>query len=122
MSFTKKDRNIRSMEGTEASGPRAAEFARVVAEALRSEYEGKGSAVKRVALLTGANERAVKNWFDARNAPSGHHLVTLARHSDHVLGVFLVLAGRTNSLVPLQIEVARAALVRALEELDSLAG
>jgi hypothetical protein len=122
MSFPKKDRGFRSTGGAGGSGPHAAEFAHAVAEALRSEYEGNSSAVKRVALLTGANERTVKNWFDASNAPSGHHLVMLARHSNQVLGVFLILAGRTDSLVPLQVATARAALVRALGALDGLAG
>jgi hypothetical protein len=31
--------------------------------------------VKTVVGLTGANERAVKNWFQAKNGPSGEFLM-----------------------------------------------
>ena len=51
------------------------------------------SAVKTIAGLTLANERAVKNWFNGINGPSGEFLILLCRRSDMVLETFLMLAG-----------------------------
>ena len=48
-----------------------------------------------VVQLTGANDRTVRNWFEAKNGPSGELLVALCRHSDEVLDTVLRLAGRT---------------------------
>jgi len=49
-----------------------------------------------VVLLIGANERAVKNWFDAKNAPSAEFLVALCRHSGEVFEMCLLMAGRVE--------------------------
>ena len=43
-----------------------------------------------------ADAVVLKNWFSAKNAPDGAHLVALARHSDAVLETFLLLAGRKD--------------------------
>jgi hypothetical protein len=42
--------------------------------------------MKVVVNLTGANERAVRNWFDAKNGPNGEFLIALcsAWHSPDV--------------------------------------
>ena len=123
MSFPKTDRKLRSAYGNDGSATRElgnADFTRAVALALKSEYGDFRPAVKRVALLTGANERAVKNWFDARNAPSGFYLVVLARHSDDVLRLVLALAQREGSFVPLEVAKAREAMVLAVAALDRL--
>lgn len=98
----------------------ASAFAPSVAKALRAGFGGQNAAVKRVALLTGATERTVKNWFEANNAPSGFHLVALARHSDHVLRLILSLAGREDGLVRLEVTRARSALLAAVSALDDL--
>ena len=82
MSLTKKDRINRSVSGTTFPPKR---FADAIAAALRREYGGTHAAVKTVVALTGANERAVKNWFDAKNGPSGEFLIALCAHSDEVL-------------------------------------
>ena len=125
MSLPKKDRNLRSENSNDGAFPDrqgAAEFALAVSKALRSDYGGRGPAVKRVARLTGANERAVKNWFEGRNAPTGYHLVLLAGHSDEVLRLILVRAGRKDSLVSLDIAAVRTALARAAATLDGIGG
>jgi hypothetical protein len=99
MSQTQKDRKIQSFFGKELSVPRQnlgsnGYFAQAIAGALRREYRGRQGAVKIVSRLTGANERAVKNWFDGKNGPSGENLVVLVQHSTHVLETFLLLAAR----------------------------
>jgi hypothetical protein len=64
---TSSGKNIPSLEAGVANGG----FAQVIADALRREFGGTHAAVKTVVKLTNANERAVKNWFDAKNGPSG---------------------------------------------------
>jgi hypothetical protein len=93
MSLTKKDRIIRSVSGiTFPPGG----FASAVAAALRREYGATHASVKTVVLLTGAIERAVKNWFAARNAPSGEFVVSLCRHSDECLRRSSLMAGERS--------------------------
>jgi hypothetical protein len=82
---------------------------------LHREYDGTRSAIKTVVALTGANERAVKNWFEARNGPSGEFLIELCRHSDEVLATFLLLAGRHE-----QVKARR--LLETREKLRHLLG
>src|SRR5258708_3908162 len=95
MSLTKKDRIIRPVSGiTIPPGG----FASAIAAALRREYGATHASVKTVVSLTGANERAVKNWFDAKNAPSAEFLVALARHSGEVFEMVLLMAGRVEHL------------------------
>ena len=74
MSFTKNDRMNRSVSGRTFPSER---FADAIATALHREYGGTHAAIKTVVALTGANERAVKNWFDAKNGPNGDFLIAL---------------------------------------------
>ena len=95
MSPTKKDRIIRSLSGKTFPPQHVPE---AIARALHREYDETHAAVKTVVALTGANHRAVKNWFDAKNAPSGEFLIALCRHSNLVLETFLLLAGRNDQV------------------------
>lgn len=98
MSPTSKDRKIRSETGKNLPDDRlgSVPFAQAVAAALREEFGTLPAGVKTVARLAGANERAVKNWFQAKNGPSGELLVALCRHSELVLETVLRLAGRSD--------------------------
>lgn len=125
MSFTKKDRKFRSTFGktfpAEAAEPFDRErFVDAIAVALHREYAGAHAAVKIVSRLTGANERAVKNWFDGKNGPSGEHLVILAQHCDHVLEAFLVMAARSELMKTKRLGDARQKLAEILAIIDEL--
>jgi hypothetical protein len=74
--------------------------------------------MKTISIMTGANERAVKNWYQARNAPSAYHLVALARHSDDILRLVLTMARREGVLISMEFAVARSALSTALAAMD----
>ena len=89
-----------------------------MAAALRQAYGGRHSAVKVVAAAVGANERAVRNWFDGKNGPNGEYLVRLVRHSDEMLDSFLALAGKRRPHAGLELARARSALERALRSLN----
>ena len=85
MSSSDKDRKIQSDSGKAVPDEisrrlGAARFAAAISEALHREFDGNGSAIKTIVSLTAANERAVKNWYQGKNAPSGEFLVVLCRH------------------------------------------
>ena len=121
MSYPKKGNSFPTRGQDGAHSPLEA-FAMALATALRSEYGTGGSAMKTVARLTGADKRAVKNWFAARHVPRGDHLIVLIRQSDQVLAAVLALAGRERLLVGLQVQVARTELARLLHMLDGEGG
>ncbi len=122
MSFPKNTRMIRSDSGnTFPIGPPGVgdeRYAVVIAKALHSHFGGTHVAVKSVVALTGANERSVKNWFDAKNGPSGEHLIGLVRHSDAVLEAVLVLSGRDELITAKKIGDVR----RKLAEIEVILG
>lgn len=123
--MTGKDRKLRSGSGKKfPPAPPAPgdgeQFATAVSEALRREFGTSPAAVKTVARLARANERAVKNWFDAKNAPSGELLVRLLQHSDEVLESVLHLAERNELLTKKKITDARRELREILAVLDDL--
>ncbi|MBY0612775.1 MAG: hypothetical protein K2P80_11385 [Beijerinckiaceae bacterium] len=91
-----------------------------IASALRQEFGNLPSSMKVVAHITHANERAVRNWFDGRNGPSGENLIVLMRHSDVVLKVVLSLADRKDLMVAFEIEGFRRQLVETLATIDGL--
>ena len=109
----------RSVSGTTIPPKR---FADAIATALRREFGGTHAAIKTVVALTGANERAVKNWFDAKNGPSGEFVITLCAHSDEVLETFLLMSGRREHVKAKKIVEATAKLREILVMLDTLQG
>ena len=128
MSPTNKGRNFRSLSGrgfpADPSWPPidGIGFAAAIAAALKREFGGSHAAVKTIVSLTNANERAVKNWFSAKNAPSGHYLVNLMRASDEVLELLLTMAGRDEILRAKKVADTRRAvkaMIMVLEELQS---
>jgi len=105
MSFHKKGRKFRPKSGKhlpKSAAKRAVakdfDFTAVIAETLRETFGGTAVAVKTVMAYTGAGERTVRNWFDGKNGPNGNNLVSLARNSDEVLEVFLLMADRGDVL------------------------
>jgi hypothetical protein len=119
MSFTKNDRKNRSIRGKTLHAER---FSDAIAAALHREFDQTHAAIKTVVALTGANERAVRNWFDAKNGPNGEFLIALCRHSNQVLETFLLLAGRTEHLKARKVVEAKQKLQEILSlivELDS---
>src|SRR3954447_10607742 len=111
MSFAKDDRNNQPIHGKSLHSER---FSDAIARALHREFDHTHSAIKTVVALTGANERAVRNWFEAKNGPNGEFLIALCRHSDQVLETFLILAGRTDHLRARKIVRAKDTLQEIL--------
>lgn len=124
MSPTQKDRKLRSNSGRSILRLALLEaepsFAEAIADALRREFGGAPGAVKNVVRLTRANERAVRNWFEAKNAPSGENLVILMRLSDEVLETVLRLAGRQDLVAARKLSAARGKLEEMLAMIDDI--
>src|SRR3954464_6060782 len=119
MSFAKDDRKNQPILGKSLHSER---FSEAIARALHREFDQTHSAIKTVVALTGANERAVRNWFEAKNGPNGEFLIALCRHSDEVLETLLLLAGRREHLRARQIVRAKDLLhemLRLLNEVES---
>lgn len=72
--------------------------AALIAKALREDYGALGSAVKRIGRRIGANPRAIRNWYEGRNAPNSLHLLLLAQSSPRVFAALLELIGRSDLL------------------------
>ena len=117
MSLPNDHRNFRPQSGKNFP---AASFAAAVADALRREFDQTGGGVGAVVALTGANERTVRNWFEAKNGPGGEYLVALCRHSDEVLATILTLAGRTTLARVASFEEVKRKLSEARELLVGL--
>jgi hypothetical protein len=95
-------------------------FAQVIADALHREFGGMNSSVKTVVNLTHANERAVKNWFLAKNGPTGQHLVDLLRASDEVLVAVLLLSGRRDLVLAKTLADSKQVLIKMLNLIGRL--
>ncbi|MET4455438.1 hypothetical protein [Bradyrhizobium sp. RT3b] len=124
MSPPKKDRKIQPIP-VNSYPPKvneigSAEFTRTIAHALHKEFGDTHAAVKTVVALTKANERAVKNWFSAKNGPTGRHLVDLVRTSDEVLEAVLRMSGRSDLIVAKKLGESKRTLLKMLRLIGEL--
>jgi hypothetical protein len=123
MSFTENDRKLRSKTGKSfPNGGRydGPPFVGAITEALKVDFGGGPSSVKRIARLTRTNERAVRNWFEGRNGPSGENLVSLMHHSDAVFGAVLALSRRDQLTAGLMLGGLREHLMAAVAAIDAV--
>jgi hypothetical protein len=91
-----------------------------IAYALRNQLGNTHQATKIVMRWTGAGERTVKNWLAGVSGPSGQHLVELIRHSDEVLEVLLLLAGRQQLAAAKKLLDVRNKLMETVRQIDEL--
>jgi hypothetical protein len=91
-----------------------------IAYALRNQLGTTHQAVKIVMRWTGAGERTVKNWLTGVSGPSGQHLVDLIRHSDDVLEILLLLAGRQKITATMKLADLRKKLAGMVQHVDEL--
>ncbi|MDX2073063.1 MAG: hypothetical protein SFX19_01705 [Alphaproteobacteria bacterium] len=89
MSLSKNDQLFPSDTPTQSTQ----KIANSIAKVLRQDYGEISSAVKRIGRITGVHPRAIRNWYEGRNAPNSLHLLMLARSSPNVLRVLLELIG-----------------------------
>jgi hypothetical protein len=95
-------------------------FAEAIAAAMQTEWGATPSARKEIGRITNANERAIRNWFEGKNGPSGKNLVLLIRHSDAVLETVLELSGRRALLPAADVLGLRDRLKEIVDAIDGL--
>jgi hypothetical protein len=89
LSQAKKDRKI----PVSLLGVSDLELAQIIARALREDFGDTPSAIKEIGLITSANLRAIKNWYEAKNMPNSKYLLILARSSPSILRFILMQVG-----------------------------
>jgi hypothetical protein len=82
MSLPKEGRKDRSVVGKVFPSDR---FPDAIAAALHRQYGDTHGAIKAVVHVTGATERAVKNWFQAKNGPNGESLIRLPEGENRIV-------------------------------------
>ena len=104
------------------NGENLGPYPAAIAYALRNQLGSTHQAIKIVMGWTGAGERTVKNWLAGVSGPSGQHLIDLIRHSDDVLEVLLILAGRQPIVAAQKVVGVRNKLAETVEQIDRLMG
>jgi hypothetical protein len=91
-----------------------ANYAAMIAAALRVELGDSHRATKTVMRWTGASERTVKHWLAGRHGPGGAYLVDLMRESEAVLEAMLAAADRRDAVVAARVLAAHGAIVEVM--------
>lgn len=97
-----------------------AEFAQVIASALKVEFGSTRHGAKTLMKWTGTSQRTAKNWLSGLHAPSGVHLVLLARESNAVLKAILLLADRPELSLGSNLLSLRRLMVDTISALDEM--
>ncbi|MGD9471728.1 MAG: hypothetical protein AB7G24_09340 [Novosphingobium sp.] len=97
-----------------------AEFAQVIASALKIEFGSTRHGAKTIMQWTGVSQRTAKNWLSGKNAPSGAHLIMLARESNAVLKAMMLMAERPAMSLGATLISLRRLLSEALAALDEV--
>ncbi|MDD1520651.1 hypothetical protein DAA51_33795 [Bradyrhizobium sp. WBAH10] len=64
----------------------------------------------------------MKNWFSAKNGPTGRHLVDLVRTSDEVLEAVLRMSGRSDLILSKKLGDSKQTLIKMLNLIGELQG
>lgn len=96
------------------------EFAQVIASALKVEFGSTRNGAKMIMQWTGVSQRTAKNWLSGANAPSGVHLVLLARESNAVLKAMMLMAERPEMSFGASLLSLRRMMAETISALDQL--
>jgi hypothetical protein len=96
------------------------EFAQVIASALKVEFGSARNGTKIITQWTGVSQRTAKNWLSGTNAPSGAHLVMLARESNAILKALMLMAERPEMSLGASLMSLRRSLAETLSALDQV--
>lgn len=97
-----------------------AEFAQVIASALKVEFGSARNGTKIITKWTGVSDRTAKNWLNGTNSPSGVHLVLLARESNAVLKALMLMADRPEMSLGASLLSLRRLLTETISALDQM--
>ena len=102
------------------AGLTEAEFAQVIASALKVEFGSARNGTKIITQWTGVSQRTAKNWLSGKNAPSGVHLVMLARESNAVLKALMLMAERPEMSLGASLLSLKRLLTETMAALDQM--
>lgn len=94
------------------------ELSTMLSVALKHELGDSRRTIKTVMNWTGASERTAKNWLAGVHGPSGQHLIELAKNSDEVFELVLLLSERRPVLTTVSLLRIRNHLAGAIDQLD----
>ncbi|MBB5698521.1 hypothetical protein [Sphingomonas yantingensis] len=97
-----------------------ADYVKAISDALGAEFESGRNAAKQIQRWTDVTDRTARNWLNGIVGPNGHHLVSLARHSDAVLFAMIEMAGRPELMLGADIHAVEVALAKASGALEVL--
>ncbi len=97
-----------------------AEFAQVIASALKVEFGLSRNGTKIITQWTGVSQRTAKNWLGGKNAPSGVHLMMLARESNAVLKAMMLMAERPEMSLGASLLSLKRLLSETMAALDQM--
>jgi hypothetical protein len=97
-----------------------ADYANEISEALKGELGTSASAAKQIQRWTEASDRTARNWLTGVVAPSGYHLMRLARESDAVLSAVLTMTARPELALAADLHAVEVALAKASGALEIL--
>lgn len=97
-----------------------AEFAQVIASALKIEFGSTRNAAKTIMKWTGVSHRTAKNWLNGTHAPSGVNLVLLARESNAVLKAIMLMAERPEMSLGASLISLKRLLADTMAALDEM--
>ncbi|KTE75068.1 MULTISPECIES: hypothetical protein [unclassified Sphingopyxis] len=97
-----------------------AEFTQVIASALKIEFGSTRNGAKMLMRWTGVSSRTAKNWLSGSHAPSGVHLVLIARQSNAVLKAIMLMAERPEMSLGASLISLRRILEETISALDEV--
>src|SRR3546814_1057675 len=97
-----------------------AEFTQVIASALKIEFGSTRNGAKILMKWTGVSSRTAKNWLSGSHAPSGVHLVLIARESNAVLKAIMLMAERPEMSLGASLISLRRLLTETISALDEV--
>ena len=92
----------------------SADYAAMIAMALRTELGNSHRATKTVMRWTGASERTVKHWLAGQHGPGGAYLIVLMRESEAVFEAVLTAADRRDAVVAARMLAAHGTMVEVM--------
>jgi hypothetical protein len=96
-----------------------AQYAKGIAQALKTELGSTHQAVKILMRWTHASEKTAKNWLAGESGPRGEHLAALIQHSDLALNAFLAMAKRRPATVLFALPSVRTNLLEIVAMIDT---
>jgi len=96
------------------------QFAEIISDALVSELGSTARSAKTIMRWANVSDRTARNWISAEKAPSGRHLIHLAKNSEAVWASVLAMTGRIDANLAYDVHAVEVALSKALGDIERI--